>query len=182
MTKRCKAALIGLAILAAVVLANFYSSDLIGWWRGEAKYRGRYTNYWRAELRCYHVELGRDVLGHGYWDFVRTQSVWEQWLSKLLPISFQPKLDSPAPLQDGDPEAVPVLIELLQAPERTVRILAAHGLETIGSPARPAVPALLTLLKDENGDVVSQAILALIAIDPTTAKRIGLPEAWSLDW
>jgi hypothetical protein len=168
--------------MAILATAAFYQSALIGWWRGEAKYKGRYTNSWRAEMRSYDVNLGCDPLGHGCWDFVRRPSLREQWLSKLLPSSFRPKLDSCPTLLDSDPEAVPVLIELLHASETKVRILAAYGLEKIGSPARPAFPVLLTLLKDKDGDVVRQVILALIAIDPTTAKKIGLPESWSLDW
>jgi len=171
--------LTGVAILAT---AAFYQSALIGWWRGEAKYKGRYTNSWRAEMRCYDVHVGFDGLGHGYWDIERKPSKWEKWLSKVLPVSFQPKLDSPPPLQNGDPEAVPVLIELLQTPERNVRILAARGLETIGPPARPVVPVLLTLLEDEDLDLVNQVIITLTTIDPITAKKVGLPEGWSLDW
>ena len=50
MRGRKKLLLICLAGVAIVVAAAFYQSDIIGWWRGEAKYKGRYTNSWRAEM------------------------------------------------------------------------------------------------------------------------------------
>src|SRR5262249_60982656 len=111
MSCRRKLLLICLTAVAILATTAYYQSALIGWWRGEAKYKGRYTHPWRAEMRCYHASVEFDMLGHGYWDFVRTPSVWEQWLSRVLPNSSQPKLDSPPPLQDGNPEAVAVLTE-----------------------------------------------------------------------
>jgi hypothetical protein len=136
--------------MVAAVIAAFYQSALIGWWRGEAKYKGRYTNSWRAEMRAYEY-MGFDG-GNGYlhfW-FVRSPTKWENLLEILLPGKLRPGSLSSPPLQNGDPESVPVLEQLLQAPEANVRILAAIGLEQIGPPAQAAVPTLLAVLHDED--------------------------------
>jgi hypothetical protein len=157
-TKR-RVLLILCAAMVAAVIAVFYQSALIGWWRGEAKYKGRYTNSWRAELRSYDsIAIGD--LGCVDWIFVRRTSRLEDWLAKVMPGS-SPKVHPPAPLQDGDPEAIPVLVELLTSPERIVRIMAAAGLEQIGSPAQEAIPALSALVDDEAGDVVFAARQAI---------------------
>jgi hypothetical protein len=164
MTKRRKCLFVSLAVVAILVAAAYYQSDIIGWWRGEAKYKGRYTNSWRVELRSYEP-LG--VGSHGYvsWHFFRRHTKWEDWLSKVMPGKYQPI----APLSlvaDGDPEAVPVLVELLSAPEPIVRMIAASGLERIGLPAREAIPALLALLEDEDELVANLSRQALHVIDP----------------
>ena len=107
MTKRRIKLALALAILAAVLMAAFYQSTIIGWWRGEAKYHGRYTNSWRAQLRGYEFWVGFRPPGHRAWIFAPKPSRWEQWLGKLLPISYPPDLGFHPPLQDGDPDAVP---------------------------------------------------------------------------
>src|SRR5205807_1766311 len=96
---------------------------------------------------------------------------WEQWLSKLLPSSYPPDLGFHPPLQDGDPDAVPVLVELLRAPEVNVRILAVWGLKEVGSRARETIPALLAALNDEDEEVAHQAWWALHSIDKSVAPE-----------
>jgi hypothetical protein len=170
-----------LAVLAALCLAALNQSTIIGWWRGEAKYKGRYTNSWRAELRAYDLpHLGFNNLGHTTWYFERTPSPWEGWFSKLLPSSFKSKLDPSLPLQDGDPEAVLVLVELLEAPEANVRFMAAYGLETIcfvngrqsiRSTTHVAIAALLAALNDEDEQVAYMGWCALHRLDPAVAAK-----------
>jgi hypothetical protein len=158
-----------LAAVAILATAAFYQSDLIGWWRGEAKYKGRYTNSWRAELRTYKYCGYAQYTswdGHSIWIFRREPSKWEEWLERVLPKGFPAKKDSTRPLRDGDPEAISVLIELLDAPEQNVRIQAANGLERAGEAARDAIPALLAMLKIQDWDAALAARQALRAIDP----------------
>jgi hypothetical protein len=152
------------AAMVAAVIATFYQSALIGWWRGEAKYKGRYTNWWRTELREYYrlPSLSR-FGGQTNWCFIRCPTKWERWLAKVLPGDSQTVYQSP-PLQDADPESVQVLIELLRAPEPIVRLIAAAGLENIGSPAREAAPALLALVDDEDECVALASRQALRVI------------------
>jgi len=158
MTRRRRRLLFCLAGVVILATLAVYQSALIGWWRGEAKYKGRYTNSWRAELRGY------DRIGIGDygvdWIFVRRPSRLEVWLAKVMR-GNAPKVHPPAPLQDGDPEAIPVLVELLKSPEPIVRIMAASGLQQIGSLASEAVPALSALVDDEDGDVAFTARQAI---------------------
>jgi hypothetical protein len=165
-TRRRALLILGAAMVAAIVAA-FNQSALIGWWRGEAKYKGRYTNSWRAELRAYERIFGMigDGGTHVRWCFIRQPAKWEEIFDKLLNRHAQ-TIDHSPPLQDGDAEAVPVLVELLQAPEANVRIIAAQGLEGIGPPARKAIPALIALIDDEDEDVAFASRQALRAMDP----------------
>ena len=108
---------------------------------------------------------------HMNWCFVRFPTEWDRLLQKILPGNRQ-SIWCPPPLQDGDIAAISVLVELLQAPEANVRTMAANGLERIGPPAQEAVPALLALLNDHDGDVSQASRQALGEIDPTTAERV----------
>jgi hypothetical protein len=149
--------------VAIFATAVFYQSALIGWWRGEAKYKGRYTNSWRAELRSYY-SFSASNLGTAEWSFFPRTSKLEDWFGKVMSGNSL-KVHPPAPLQDGDPEAIPVLVELLNAPEPIVRLMAAAGLEQIGSPAGEAIPALSALVDDEDGDVAFAARQAIRIIE-----------------
>jgi hypothetical protein len=155
-----------LAVVAILATAAFYQSALIGWWRGEAKYKGRYTNSWRAELRSYENWgcFSSGALIHMRWDFLRMPTTWEKLLTKVMPRNYQPSLFIPPPLQDADPQAVGVLVELLTSPEINVRIIAANGLERIGPSATDAIPALLIAVKDEDWEVAQASRQALTAI------------------
>jgi HEAT repeat protein len=78
----------------------------------------------------------------------------------------------------GGSAAAPAVAELmpnLRDPQSSVRESAAHALEQIGSPAaKPAVPALLDLLRsDDVPDVRRRAALALGRIDPASAQVVS---------
>ena len=177
MTRRRILLILSVAMVAAIV-ATFYQSALIGWWRGEAKYKGRYTNSWRAELRAYERIFGvmSDKRTNVKWFFVRQPTKWEEAFDKLFNSNAQ-NIDHSPPLQDGNAEAVPVLVELLQAPEANVRIIAAQGLEEIGPSASEAVPALQRALRDEDQEVAQASRQALRAIN---RNKLALDQARSL--
>jgi HEAT repeat protein len=61
------------------------------------------------------------------------------------------------PLLKSDPEALPVLIELLQVPESDVRFIAIEGLGSLGPAAADAVPSLFRVLKSEDRELQYQA-------------------------
>jgi hypothetical protein len=157
MTRRRKLLVICLTALVILATAAFYQSALIGWWRGEAKYKGRYTNSWRAEMRCYEGGMAEGNLWHLDYAFSQKSSLWENWLDKLgvrkrslggFTIGVPDRHDLGIVLQDGDPDAVPVLMELLNDEDPTVRLLAIFGLQRVGAAARDAVPQLLALCPD----------------------------------
>jgi hypothetical protein len=172
--------LLVIIILAVIVPVTIFHSDLIGWWRGEAIYQGRYTNAWRAELRKYDQVIGY-FEGRGgaerwflfYW---HEPTQWERWLAKLWPARFPTgRRQFDPPWQEGDAEAIPVLLELLhQAPEPNVRALAARGLGQVGPAAHEAVPMLLAALDDEADIVAHEAAAALCAVDPQALESVGL--------
>jgi hypothetical protein len=154
MTKRRRYLLISLAGMAILVAAVFYQRDIIGWWRGEAKYKGRYTNSWRAEMRSYKRIFG--IVGGSWevhWSYERIPNKWEEWLAQVIPDSSQSKYAESLPPLNGDPAAIPVLVELLQAPETDIRIMAVQALESLGSAAKDAIPVLSVLDNDDDSDV-----------------------------
>jgi hypothetical protein len=71
----------------------------------------------------------------------------------------------------AQPEAVPVLIELLQDDSPIVRQKTITILTKIGSPAKPAIPALQQATKDSDGEVRSRAVEALRKLDPESAQE-----------
>jgi hypothetical protein len=78
-------------------------------------------------------------------------------------------VDPAGDLRRGQPESVPVLIELLEENYPSgVRQEAAAILAKIGGPAKPAIPALQKAAKDPDNDVRSTAFNALRKIDPAS--------------
>jgi hypothetical protein len=177
MRGRKKLLLICLAGVAIVVAAAFYQSDIIGWWRGEAKYKGSYTNEWRSKLRSYVFCYDHD---DGLWltdgVFVQMPTKLDEWISKFVPDGFpRAGYDFYPPLRYPEPDAVPVLIELLGSREKNVRILAANSLENIGPPARDAVHALLASAQTNDKNVEKAALLAVWKIEPSAVpSRVWL--------
>jgi hypothetical protein len=134
---------------------------------GEAQFQGRPARSWAEELA--------------------------RWMRRAAP---QPGAGAgpaaPAPgaeaLFQGDPEAVPVLTELLAWPDPVDRQLAAFALERVGPRARKAAsPALLAQLKDPDPNVRAAARSALAKVNPAALQaydaahprggRDGLPGA-----
>jgi hypothetical protein len=84
------------------------------------------------------------------------------------------------PLFEGDPSAVPVLLELLQGPDAATRGDAALALGEIGPSARAAVPALIGLLKDERLFLRRNAARALGNMGPEAGEAVpSLVEVWT---
>ncbi len=71
-------------------------------------------------------------------------------------------------------DAVPALIELLadKGDDGLVRRMAAYALGQIGPKAKAAVPVLKTLLGDPVREVVTQTLVSLRAIDPSSVPKM----------
>lgn len=165
-TKR-RLLLLGIALLALLLAGSIFRNDLIGWWRGEAKYKGWYTNAWRAELRLWEkVRICGGSSGQSRLIWVRRPASGDEWLAELFLSAGDPGGPLSPPLFDNDPEAVPVLAELLRAPEPNVRLAAVEALQRIGPPASDALRALLLVFEDDDEEVRQQAAQALQAIRP----------------
>jgi len=117
---------------------------VIGWVLGEAFYKGRPTSYWSEELSRWGKQW------NGYQEdqdptFTREETMWDRFAEGLsgrraLELEFGGE-----ELQLVNPEAVPVLLDLLKDSNPFVRSIAALCLGKIGPEARPAVPILLEL-------------------------------------
>jgi HEAT repeat protein len=70
--------------------------------------------------------------------------------------------------------ALPAVIAMLQHKEPVARQRAADLLGDLGSAGRPAVPALLDALRDENLNVRRAVATALVRIDPAAAAKAGI--------
>jgi HEAT repeat protein len=75
---------------------------------------------------------------------------------------------------DTEGKYLPRLIRALNDPDDVVRCDVVKSLERMGSLAKPAVPALLKLLKDKDRDVRTHAAEALLVIDPKAAAKAGV--------
>jgi len=98
-------------------------------------------------------------------------SYWSQKLQDPI----RRKVDPAADLRRGDPDAVPVLIELLKDENSIVRQEAILILARIGPAARDALPALQQALKDPDEQVRARATTALRQIELATAGGPGGP-------
>ena len=98
-------------------------------------------------------------------------SYWSQKLQEPI----RRKVDPAADLRRGDPDAVPVLIELLKDDNSIVRQEAILILARIGPAAGDAVPALQRALNDSDEQVRARAITALRQIELASPRESGRP-------
>src|SRR5262249_21345135 len=133
--------------LAVVVLALARCYEYRPW---EAHYQGRPTSWWARDVPRW-VDTS-DYFSARLPDSCAPPLPWEKWqlrLGLLRREQYHEKFQ----LLRGDPAAVPVLVELLRWPDLVVRERAAVGLGDAGAGARPAVPALLAALGDQDVSV-----------------------------
>jgi hypothetical protein len=147
----------GLAALLA--LAGYgYVFEYRPW---EAHYRLRPTSWWAGEISCW-VDVSDSAFPPSYF---APLTPWEQWQLRLG-VSSDEHSHRRFRLLQGDPEAVPVLAELLRWPDPVVRLRAAGGLWWFRGDARLATPALMAALGDPNDRVREAAREALRHTDP----------------
>jgi hypothetical protein len=165
---------------------------LLGWARGEAFYDGRPTSWWVEDIEKHFsavtwTQLG--LLGSGQeippelWqitDWTRSMPPpWWEWrpswwggdnanqLVQWLVAMGQ------APLVNGDPTALPVLLELLRRPELKARQVAVTGLEKLARQEPAAMASLRAAANDPDPAVRRQVQQSLERLD----ERIPEPAA-----
>ncbi len=112
----------------------------IGWVRGEAFYKSRPTSYWHAELSHYEETC---LFGWGQVYVLRREPTkFETWVQRIIRIKGD---QNGYLLLERDPQAVPVLLELLKYPDFKSRRAAATSLGYVGSPAKVASPSLVEI-------------------------------------
>jgi len=169
MKRRWRLSLLLLLLLLSAVGALLHPSihwGLLGWWRGEAFYRGMPTSYWVNEIEeSYHGIWGVGsvkIVGEPIW-YVETQpSPWDrlrqQWLSGPAPVS---QVISNSPLLADDSAALPVLLQLLRSEVVKVRRVAVSGLAAQARDRPGVVEALQDAANDPDELVQDQARQAL---------------------
>jgi hypothetical protein len=162
-------------LLAVMALAWLIQ---VWWWLpappkpGESTYRGRSTSAWQAEIANGDVWRPTCGTGSGNGPHVRCDLA-PSWWSQVSPTVGFPSKPSTEdlPLLDGDPGAIPVLLELLQASDPKVRMVAIEGFARMGDKAKPAVPALIKAMDDEDFDVGCDAAIALMRLEEEAVLR-----------
>jgi hypothetical protein len=123
-------------------------------------FRGKTAAQWERELQHWEFfDSGPVETIHfatrcstRFTEWYRISPWWESWLQTA---GIEVSHDDPevAPLVDGAPDALPVLMELLQSADPKVRRVAATGLEALRGAAREAVPDLIRTLDDPEWQV-----------------------------
>jgi len=100
---------------------------------------------------------------------IQRKEVWQGHLKVLKDV------DPASALRRGDPEAVPVLMELLKDENSMVRQEAILILARIGGPAKEAIPALQQALNDPDEQVRARAVTALRQFELTASGQSASP-------
>jgi HEAT repeat protein len=148
-TRRLIAVTFFLLVLGGLLAFSPIRIQVVGFFRGENFFQGLPTSYWRQQA----VEHGR---------FRKERSTREWGGLVVVPPSRSPTCWTDSLLSvfrmiagtedpdfrvfQGDAAALAVLMDLLRDPEPGIRQSACEGLEEIGPPAAPAVPALIERL------------------------------------
>jgi hypothetical protein len=144
------------AVVAAllVVPAAYVVPPLV---QGEHLYHGLPSRHWAKAVRRWD---GEGMLGvHWGWD-------WFDSLMQWLGLTGEPAVLA------GDPAAVPVLIDLLQASDEPVRLFAVRGIGRVGREAMAAVPALLDAWDDPSVRVQKELGAALDRAAPSSEELL----------
>jgi len=185
MFRKIRASRVFLVFAICLIVALLWLSGahwtLLGHIKGEASYKGQPTRVWSKRLQAITVSgyAGFDVQSagsHVVREYSRpSNTVWD-WLDYLegKPTSYVDVPEAEVPFTDGDPRAVPVLIELLDNRDPDVRLLAARGLCRIGPEAKGAMPALQKTL---DADIDRREFDVVLELE-NAIERID-PEAWS---
>jgi hypothetical protein len=140
--------------------------------RPEATFRGWTTRQWEGEISRRGPSIwGEPVIDPGQLGPAPEPPAWVTWLGKA---GFRIERDkSSFSLLAGDPDALPVLVELLESADPRARRVGAYGLRAIGPRARQAVPALLKALGDPDVAVRFAAGGSLRRVDEDAAEAAG---------
>jgi hypothetical protein len=128
-----------LVILAAFAVWLEPTRVVWGWLRGEAFYQGRPTSYWAERIRPWdsYCEFGGDggLVVRIRYCYVPNTGAAQRWLINHVGLPPPPWPS----ILDGDPNAEPVLRELLDDSSDLIRQWAVEGLDRIQTQERGPV-------------------------------------------
>jgi HEAT repeats len=137
---------------------------LVGCVRGESWYQCRPTCWWDRELQRY-VPMLESYSGAERWlpsTWLREADPWERFLAQWFKIEIAYFREKPSALLTGDPDALPVLVELLGSDERRVRQQAALGLAKLGPLAEQAWSVLAEAARNDPDEDVYHILKKLL--------------------
>jgi vesicle coat complex subunit len=174
-----------LAVIVAVAVL------LLAGWRvafgpahAAATYKGKPASYWRMSVKDWEA-LRKAIRVGPCCKLIVTPppppppTLWDRL--KDFVARLEPSKILVLPPSGDDPEALPVLMELLQDEDGEVRAYAAIEVGMAGPSAREAVPLLAGLLKDADPEVRRAALVALTGIDPRPAAAVPVLAAMLKD-
>lgn len=150
-----------LVLLLAIIgwVANDLHYHLLGWFRGDAYYKGMPTSYWR------------DAANHRYRELPAWEQAFYRW-TKIAP----PKTEQRPAVFKGDPAASEVLQQLIRDKTTAdeVRLLAMDSIRF--SEQRDDIAFRLTCIDDPHPEIrlESARLLAFWGVDPPTHTRIAV--------
>lgn len=168
MGKRKALLLILLPVVAACAIAalvSHWGPTKPSSWHGLA-YDGMTVAEWEDEIQRWDPTVPAG--------FARRRPAWQEWLGKVgVQVGrTEPRLSL---FTREDPQAVPVLIALMESTDPDVRWHATYTLVVARNPdAAAVVPALLPALDDSDQRVANLAGKALEILDETAARRAGV--------
>jgi hypothetical protein len=172
--RRRRRLLLILPLLSGLLLLPQVRWPVYGWLRGEAFYQGMPTSYWREECRHWLPrEIRISATPQVEWN--RQSSEFEKWRDSFLHL---PKNET-FPLITGDPQCLPVLIELLQFEDKQLSRIVLYALERIGSGAVAVVPILAQRIREDD-PLDLWVAHALWSIDPKAARK-AVEARWRRD-
>jgi hypothetical protein len=123
---------------------------------GQVQYYGRSSDWW-----AYEITHWRGVIGRYAAPKPRNSEI-EEWFTKVTGIQTRQRLaiegDGGALLLIGDPEAIPVLEELLRHPDARVRLHAAKALHMASDSRTETARYLLTKASMDEDESVRRRI------------------------
>lgn len=155
-----------LFLLGSLLLVPSVRWPVYGWLRGEAFYQGMPVSWWEEEIEARYEPFTDSVSSAPAWLIVETtspllheikQQISPDTMSVPLPMTIIPV----GPLMEGDPDAIPVLLELLRSGSAKVRRLAIAGLKCHAHCQREIVTLLREASKDPDKMVRQDAENAL---------------------
>ena len=166
MSKRRLFRAVGLLLVAlgVALLVPDVRWVLHGWWRGEPFYKMMPSSYWRKEVAEYGTPRG-GLPGSSPLDN----------LSNFIGIRAPRSLPAPSVLTD-DPQAVPVLLVLLNDRDSVVRVAAAFALARSATETLRGVKALVKELRDGGADDDGAVLAAVFLGRLGTKARGAVPE------